>query len=303
MGELNVIKNDTQLALAKNNSTSIRLLEEGDGTEIMKQTINKDKMFYVYPNDDPNTLEFFYILSGEIEWDEDGKRVKLGPNDSYSTRGLKKPVLFETITDVTYLWFTTAPIFHQISKSMADLWEFIQMVDSEQKFAYDHSERVAKYSIKIAKKLEFGPKRLQDMFHAAFLHDIGKLNVSDHILNKPGKLTERQFNQVKRHPVDGANMMVGSAYESISDIILEHHERLDGSGYPRGMEGDHISLEAKIIAVCDSYDAMTENRVYRTPITPGDAIDEIKRLSGKLYDPLVVDFFEQILKEDKILSE
>ena len=127
------------------------------------------------------------------------------------------------------------------------------------------------------------------------------MNTPIEILNKPGKLTKEEFEIIKKHPSDGADLVLETTYNYLAPIIEQHHERLDGSGYPRGLKGHEILLEAKIIAVTDTFDAMTEDRAYRKAFTPQYAMDELKRLSGSHYDPEIVDALESILKEEGTL--
>ncbi len=145
-------------------------------------------------------------------------------------------------------------------------------------------------------------KNIDNLVIASILHDVGKINVPEEILNKPGGLTDEEYAIIKKHPADGAEMVKDTYYADISDIIHQHHERLNGSGYPCGLKGEDITIGAKIIGVSDSYDAMTDDRSYRNAYTPEYAMDELKRLSGILYEPNVVNALEQVLIEDGILS-
>ncbi|MFD0050582.1 HD domain-containing phosphohydrolase [Actinomycetes bacterium NPDC127524] len=304
MKGLKVIKKGSYLEKVKNNSTELSLLEQGDGVEIMLQSIKKDKMFYLYPSDNPEVMEFIYILSGDIELDEDGIKVPLGPKDSYSAQGLEKVVYFEAKTDVTYLWVITEPAFYEVSSDIANLRKIINDAENRDPYTFKHSERVAQYSVKIAKVLNMQNKQLKMLYLAAELHDIGKINIPIEILNKPGKLTKEEFDVIKKHPGDGAEMVMKTSYKHLAKIIEQHHERLNGSGYPHGLKGDDILLQAKIIAVSDTFDAMTEDRAYRKAHSAQYAIDEIKSMAGTHYEPEIVDALEKVLiEEGKIESK
>ncbi len=134
------------------------------------------------------------------------------------------------------------------------------------------------------------------------MHDIGKINVPDEILKKPGRLTDEEFEYIKRHPGDGAEMVKKTSYEYIWQIIEQHHERLDGSGYPHGLKGNEILIEAKIIAVSDTYDAMTTDRPYRKGLSPIQTVEELKRLSGIHYEKEIVDVMVDILIEEGVIE-
>lgn len=143
-------------------------------------------------------------------------------------------------------------------------------------------------------------RETRELCWAALLHDIGKIGVEDQILYKPGPLNDREWEIMKTHPEVGAQMIRGlSGMENIAVFIFGHHERMDGSGYPRGLCGEQIPFGARIIAVVDSYSAMTEGRPYRKARTHEDAIMELRKLSGTQYDSEVVNAFILLFEENK----
>ena len=124
----------------------------------------------------------------------------------------------------------------------------------------------------------------------ALLHDVGKLAVPSSVLLKRGPLTEAEFGQMRRHPVAGARMLKTlGAPPTILPVVLHHHERWDGSGYPTGQKGEEIPLEARMLCIADSFDAMTSTRPYRAPKSPGEAMDELERCAGTQFDPELVE--------------
>lgn len=132
------------------------------------------------------------------------------------------------------------------------------------------------------------------------LHDIGKIGINESILNKPGKLSEEEYEMVKLHPKMGADIIKGIKFlEPVVPIIYHHQERYDGKGYPDGIKGEQIPIGARIIAVLDTYDAMTTDRPYRKALSREAAIAEVKRCSGTQFDPQVVEVFLQILMEEE----
>jgi HD-GYP domain-containing protein (c-di-GMP phosphodiesterase class II) len=155
-----------------------------------------------------------------------------------------------------------------------------------------HSQTMANLSHRLAIRLGCSDKESLDIYWAALLHDIGKIGIEDNILRKPDSLTENEWKIMRKHPQIGAKIIQGmTGLDSIAPLILMHHERMDGSGYPQGLRGDQIPLGARIIAVVDSYTAMIEGRVYRSSRPSQEAIAELIRLQGIEYDSRVVEAF------------
>ncbi len=174
-----------------------------------------------------------------------------------------------------------------------------QTIDAKDKYTNGHSERVAKYAMEIARRAGYSQKQQEDIYVMGLLHDVGKIGIADAVINKPGRLTKEEFDAIKEHPVIGAdilrkirempNLMIGARW---------HHEKYDGSGYPDGLKGNEIPIEARIIAVADAYDAMTSNRSYRNVLPQEVVRKEIEEGSGSQFDPLLAGIMVQIIDED-----
>ncbi len=165
-----------------------------------------------------------------------------------------------------------------------------------------HAERLSVLSRTIGLQLGLPQKSLILLELFAMLHDVGKMGIDDRVLNKPGKLNEEEWAVMKKHPEIGYRIaMSSSELEPIAEYILTHHERWDGKGYPQGLAGEDIPLLSRILAVADSYDAMTEDRVYRKAMSKEEAVMEIQKNSGTQFDPQVVKAFEEIINEQSIV--
>ena len=157
---------------------------------------------------------------------------------------------------------------------------------------------MATIAVEIARKLGVEDAGLDDLRTAAKLHDIGKMAVPDEILGKQGPLDEDEFRVVKTHPVVGAELLRAWGLEQAGRFVLQHHERIDGTGYPAGLQGDEIALESRIIHVADAFVAMTLDRPYRQAMKRSEAIEELVRNSGTQFDAAVVNALRALERSD-----
>lgn len=190
-----------------------------------------------------------------------------------------------------------------LNQSEAELINSIKMlvriVNAKDKYTYGHSERVGKYAVAIAEKMGLPAEDIKTIKIGAFLHDIGKIEVSRAILMKRGRLTDEEFDLIKKHPHWGAEMIkTVDALQPVIPLLRHHHERYDGKGYPTGLKGIKIPLHARIMAVADSFDAMTSNRPYGTRKNVKEAIDELKNFAGTQFDPEIVNVFVGLMENN-----
>lgn len=224
------------------------------------------------------------------------------------------------LTEKSYILFISVPMYYFVSISISyfklqaerlrDLIKetnenlkemenaLISALEAKDVYTQGHSQRVCKLVTQIVYKMGIEGKEAEDIITAAKLHDIGKIGIRDEVLNKPGKLTDQEFAEIMDHPVmsyEIINKM--KLMENIAKIIRHHHERYDGKGYPDGLKGEKIPLGSRIIAVADSFDAMTSKRPYRDSFTMAQAIEELKKNAGTQFDPKIVDVFISIIED------
>jgi len=208
--------------------------------------------------------------------------------------------LLNTLCGQTAVSLENAKLYNDLQKSYFDtIRALVNAIEAKDKYTRGHSERVTCYALEIGKRLNMSTKQLEVLQHAAILHDIGKIGTDLNILHKNGSLTDDEYDVIKEHPVVGSQILEPISFlESVKRIVTEHHERYDGKGYPNGKKGDELTIESRIIAITDAFDAMTSDRPYRKAMDVEDAIAELKRCAGTQFDPYLVDIFINILREN-----
>lgn len=206
-------------------------------------------------------------------------------------------------------------IIKQINEELADSKELLEKsylesievlrrtVEVKDVYTRGHSDRVSEYSLLIGEKLNLPPEQMKTLKIGALFHDIGKIGIPDAILLKTDKLTDDEYSEIKNHPAIGAHILSNaSIFADIIPIVKHHHERYDGKGYPARLAGEDIPYLARIVAVADTFDAMTSRRSYRQALDFDYTTNEIERCKGTQFDPAIADVFLEILRtnQDKI---
>lgn len=204
---------------------------------------------------------------------------------------------YKTITNHLSVAIKNALLFKNNKKNFLGTIEALAAsIDARDAYTHFHSRNVMQYSVKIAEAMGFSPNRLEQLSMACLLHDIGKIGIRDAVLLKPDRLSKEEFDEIKRHP-QKATIILSAVkdLDPVARIIVAHHERFDGNGYPNGLAGKQIPLESRIMAIADTLDAMTTSRVYRPAMDKQTAIKEIVRCAGTQFDPKIVDVFLKIV--------
>ena len=176
----------------------------------------------------------------------------------------------------------------------------ISIINAKDKYTYGHVERVVIYSRLIAKELNLSANDREKLLYGAYMHDIGKINISKEILVKQMKLEESEWEELKQHPLDGVEIIKSvECFKEVKPLILHHHERYDGKGYPHGLKGKDIPYLARVLCVIDSFDAMTSNRPYNKTKNYEEALQELERCSGSQFDPYIVKKFIEAIRSER----
>lgn len=284
---------------ASTGDSMLALLARRADMEIMVQTLLDNAVVWITPAQDRNTMEFFYVLSGSLDLMDGTEPTLLTAGDSFYADGLADEVLLRVKEAAKILYITNKPLFDEVLGFQGNLEELMRQVDDKDNYTYQHSRNVLDYSLLLYQKLQ--PKgMINDLSTAALFHDVGKCLLPDEILKKPGKLTASEFQQIMKHPGNSARLLQQRFGTRIAEISRSHHERMDGSGYPFGLSGEDIPLEGRIIAVADSFDAMTSKRVYKdSAMSFEDAAAELCSLTNQ-YDPAVTAALKELVDSGEL---
>lgn len=210
--------------------------------------------------------------------------------------------LFNALANLAAVSIETARLIGRFKDTYAGLVRaLIAAIEAKDKFTRGHTERVTRYAATLAQELGLDEDTKQALLFGAVLHDVGYIGVPEHILQMPNGITPEQLAELRRHPVIGVKILRDIPFlEKALDAVKYHHERYDGTGYPEGLAGENIPLIARILAVCDAFDAMTSERRFRRAKTVGEAAAEIRRERGKHFDPHIADAFLRLLASGRV---
>jgi diguanylate cyclase (GGDEF)-like protein/PAS domain S-box-containing protein len=256
-----------------------------------------DEFHIVLPNTDGNQAEAVKQRIVKAASESDLFSVIVSLAIGYDTKISSEQKLHEIVTSADNLMYKDKLKF---GKSMRSRTVEIVLHNINEKYEQEqaHTERVAQYCEFICKAMELGEKSVSELREAAILHDIGKISIEPEILTKPGRLTKAEFELVKRHPETGYQILKNvDEYTALAEMVLYHHERWDGTGYPEGLRGNEIPLASRILAVADAFEAMTSVRSYKEALTAAEAIEELRKNAGSQFDPAVVEAFIETFRQ------
>lgn len=289
-----------------NDSWNISLYENEDGTVTIINTPNQGFNDIIEPKD---FITFGFILFSNSDEEITDFVIKATPEAKITDYPLYYILLFMIFINIVFLSINIAVVIkdhqykvrteHDRKIIIQSMKTFTNFIDAKDKYTRGHSIRVGFYTKKIAEKMDFDEDELDNIYYIALLHDVGKINISDSILNKPGKLDEEERNIIETHTTNGAQIL--KDFNSVPHIVegaRYHHERYDGKGYPEGLAGEDIPLVARIICVADAFDAMNSDRCYRKAYPMERIVKELKECAGKQFDPEVVKVMLELIEEN-----
>jgi putative nucleotidyltransferase with HDIG domain len=288
-----------------NDSWNISIYENDDGTVTIINTPNQGFNDIIEPNE---FITFGFILFSNSDEEITDFVVKATPEAKITDYPLYYILLAMVFINIVFVSINIAVVIkdhqykvrteHDRKIIIQSMKTFTNFIDAKDKYTRGHSIRVGFYTKKIAERMDFDEDELDNIYYIALLHDVGKINISDAILNKPGKLDDEERDIIKTHTTNGAQIL--KDFSSVPHIVegaRYHHERYDGKGYPEGLAGENIPLVARIICVADAFDAMNSDRCYRKAYPMEKIVKELKEGAGKQFDPEVVKVMLEMIEE------
>lgn len=282
---------------ASKRSITVELLAVQGLVEVTRQQIAAGTVFYLDAAAEWEGSEFIYLLAGCLSLTDGEEEIPLQAGEYLYHRGLSERAHFRVEEDVELLLVSSPPSFHLTRAKIQEMMELVRAVEEKDPATEGHCSRIERLALATGERLGLFGDRLIALSYAAYLHDIGKVKIPDRILNKPGPLTDEEWEEMRKHPGYGAEMLADKEFlTEAAKIVVAHHERHDGAGYPNGLKGEEIPLEARIVAVVDAYDAITSKRPYSPALSQDTAMAELRKNAGTQFDPHVVEAFLDVLQ-------
>ncbi len=294
------IKNNCSLLKVISDQTVTTYLGKSPQIAYALYSLLPNSTSWIYSPNRFNYLETYTILAGELEVRWEGRVSIFRRGDVLNAKDYPFLLTCFAKEEVEILLEMSSTFFEANFEERRIIHRDAQKIQEVDGYTYHHCARIRDYSTELWKRIHPKGKGVARLSTGAYFHDIGKLAIPPEILNKVGKLSEDEWKIIKMHTTLGAEMMRNHELEIVREaafIVEEHHERYDGKGYPYGLMGEEISLEASIISVVDAFDAMTTNRIYRGAMSFEEAIQEMKDGRGTQFHPEVLDEFLLMLQE------
>jgi diguanylate cyclase (GGDEF)-like protein len=297
MSQRFIYKQDEVLERVSKGKAETRLLARADRVEIIKQYVPQESTFYLDSAQEWAGFEFIYLLEGELQYLGSEPPVVLVPGDYIARQEIEERSWFRAEVDTLLLYVSSQPAFDIMRDEVREFVELAERIEQDE-YTDGHCRRLEKMARVVGQRLGLSGVQLYNLSYAAFFHDLGKAKVPREILQKPTRLTGEEWDVVRKHTVWGREMLeIKPNLVDVARIVGQTHERVDGQGYPLRLTGDEISIEAKIVSVVDTYDAMTTDRPYRKALTNQEALDELQKHAGTQFDAQVVEGFIRTLQQ------
>ena len=300
---LKILKSGLALERASLKHSVASLLQAFDGTEVIHHHLDKGARWGISPDEeDTERLEGVYVLSGQLKMKRLTEESILSSGDFLSGTPVNEYLVLTALEEATFLYISSKPVFHYYSHDTRHFEELAVKIEQKDGYTADHCLRIKDLAMLVGDKMGLHSESMMKLHFGALLHDIGKTQVPEEILLKPARLTDEEWAIMKLHTSYGAEMLREtriSHFLLAAEVVEQHHERYNGSGYPHGLKEEAISLEAAIVGLVDSYDAITNDRVYQHARSHESALKELRELRGIKYHPDVFDAFAEVIEHHK----
>lgn len=292
-----VLRSTDEEATTSFRLSSVVKLGSFGGAEIRRYHLAKGSALSIDGNLCSGGLKSYTVCSGSCLVVETGEVMQAGDILMVGQRGEYLNLMVQADTELLFHGFGVSD-FHETAADLANLSASMNRIQEKDAYTESHCRRVYTLVARLAVKMGINGDHFARLCRAAHYHDIGKVHIENEILNKSAPLTEAEWKRMREHVVLGGELVKCSFGPLVYNVILEHHERLDGSGYPLGLKGSAISEDGRMLAICDSFDAMTTDRPYRAAIPQDEALRVLESEAGSLYDEAMVRTFVDMIRSE-----
>lgn len=283
---------DTSTTYRKN---KIERIYSSQDFDIGRYHFNADSFLYVDPSGELGLVRTYTVLSGRCLELKSRKELSVG-DVLFINEMAEMTTLYMLEACSIIVHAQCADSIDNMKHNSAQMIQLLADLQTKDHYTKEHSDRVFDWAKRMGLALGYHSKQMYNLNKAARFHDVGKVFVPDEILNKIEPLTVEEYDVIQKHVELGKALILKNYDEEVYEIISQHHERIDGSGYPLGLKGDEICEEARVLAICDSYDAMTTDRIYKKGKEKCEAIKELQSLAGSIYDAELVRLFISLIE-------
>lgn len=288
--DLTLCSADDALMTIETSDCRSGLVAAGADVEVIRHRLRPGARFGLVPETGWDAFEALVVVRGRLRSISPPVR-SLGPGDTVSAWPVRRPAIFEALEESEMLHVSSRPMFAALAGDVQKLRQIARDVASQDGYTHEHCLRVQTLSVALGRAVGLAPDRLHWLMYGAFLHDVGKSRVPKEIIAKTGKLDAAEWAIMRQHPSWGREIVAPTHLAPAAGVIEQHHERLDGSGYPYGLQGDEILEESQIVSIADTFDAITTDRPYHTGESWQAAKAELLRCAGRLFRRDLVEVF------------
>ena len=299
MKDLFVLRSGESLVEVGQNGNNFQLLVDYDNVNVVINHIKASSTVWITPGENHHYLEYYRLLAGEATLKRNEQEQPLHAGDSFYFVEYDEDMTLVPHTDIDLLCVTSKPVFGEFMAFINDLNDLNKQIEEKDHYTFGHCKRVMRYVQAIGQEMKLGDEQAHNLLLSALYHDVGKCYLPLEILNKPGRVTDIEYEEIKKHPIHSSELLKGRFPDAVVQIARGHHERLDGSGYPSGLKGEEISIETRILALADAFDAMTTDRPYQKGRSTQEALEELSMLTH-LYDAQALAAFKRLADDGTI---